>query len=287
MRILVNCAGGNQGRILLPRLHEAGLAVRAIRASPEHEAQTMQMGAAEVFVGDASDRAFLCRAMAGVDAVYHIAPTAHPREREMGWAMIEMAREHGVGHFIYSSVLHPIASAMLQHKAKRDVEERLIEANIPFTILQPADYMMENVIFEAMDCRVWRQLYDLDRVQAMIALEDVADVVCKVAIERERHFGATYELAAPGNFSGNHIAALIARITGQPMKTELVSPDDYLMAFYGQGGGYPHAMIRSVATWYGQYDFAGNSNVLTWLLGRTPTTLEAFAERIWHARQQR
>jgi uncharacterized protein YbjT (DUF2867 family) len=174
---------------------------------------------------------------------------------------------------------------MLQHKAKRDIEERLLEANIPFTVLQPADYMMPNVIGEAIRSRVWRQLYDLDRVQAMVALADVAEVVVKVAREREAHFGATYQLCAPGNFSGNHIAQAIARVTGLGIGTELITPDDYFKAFYGMGDGeayrYPKAMIRSVAMWYGQYDFVGNPNVLTWLLGRTPTTLNHFISEIW------
>jgi len=207
----------------------------------------------------------------------------------MGWAVIDAVREAGVGHLIYSSVLHPIASPMLQHKAKRDIEERLLEANIAFTVLQPADYMMPNVIDEAISSRVWRQLYDLDRVQAMVALRDVAEVAVKVALERSAHFGATYELCSPGNFSGRHIADAIGRVTGMAIGTELITPDAYFEKFYGIGQGdrfrYPIALIRSVAMWYGQYDFVGNPNVLTWLLGRTPMTLEQFIAEIWRERQ--
>lgn len=284
MKLLVMAAAGNQGRVLLPRLREAGITVRAVRATGGAD-ELEALGADEVAIGDAADRGFLREALSGVDAVYYVTPTAHPQEREMGWAAIDTAREAGIGHFIYSSVLHPIASPMLQHKAKRDIEERLLEANLPFTILQPADYMMPNVIGEAIRSRVWRQLYDLDRVQAMVALADVAEVVAKVALERDRHFGATYELCAPGNFSGRHIADAIARVTGLEIGTELITPDDYFKAFYGMGEGeayrYPQAMIRSVATWYGQYDFLGNPNVLTWLLGRPPTTLDQFIARIW------
>lgn len=287
MKLLVMAAAGNQGRVLLPRLREAGVEVRAVRAKAGGEAELKALGSAEVLTGDAADRALLREAVAGIDAIYYITPTAHPQEREMGWAAIDAAREAGIGHFIFSSVLHPIASPMLQHKAKRDIEERLIEANIPFTILQPADYMMPNVIGEAIRSGVWRQLYDLDRVQAMVALADVAEVVAKVALEREAHFGATYQLCAPGNFSGNHIADAIARVTGREIGTELITPDDYFKAFYGMGDGeayrYPKALIRSVAMWYGQYDFAGNSNVLTWLLGRPPTTLDQFIAQVWHS----
>lgn len=285
MKMLVMAAAGNQGRVLLPRLREAGIAVRAVRASANGEDEVKLPGANEVLIGDAVDRGFLREAVADVDAIYYVTPTAHPQEREMGWAMIDAARDAGIGHFIFSSVLHSIASPMLQHKAKRDIEERLLEANIPFTVLQPADYMMPHVIGEAIRSRVWRQLYDLDRVQAMVALADVAEVVVKVAREREAHFGATYQLCAPGNFSGNDIAQVIARVTGLEIGTELITPDEYFKAFYGMGDGeadrYPKAMIRSVAMWYGQYDFVGNPNILTWLLGRTPTSLDQFISETW------
>lgn len=288
MKILLMAAGGNQGRLLLPKLHEAGIEVRAVHHVADDVSGLKARGAAEVMVGDAIDRGFAREAVAGVDAVYYLTPTAHPQEREMAWGMIDAACEAGTGHFIYSSVLHPIASAMLQHKAKRDIEERLLEANIPFTVLQPADYMMPHIIAEAINSRVWRQLYDLDRVQAMVALDDVAEVVVKVALERETHFGATYQLCSPGNFSGNHIAQAIAEVTGLNITAELVTPDDYFRAFYGMEDGYsyPKAMIRSVAMWYGQYDFVGNPNILTWLLGRPPTTLAQFIGQVWKKHSQ-
>jgi len=284
-KILITAANGNQGRILLPRFKAAGFTIRAMRATPGRDEEVRALGAAEVVIGSAADRGFLREAVSGVDVIYHIGPTAHPLEREMGFAMVDAAREAGVGHFIYSSVLHPIATKMIQHKLKMEVEEHLLEANIPFTVLQPADYMLPGLFAAAFQNKVWMQLYDLDRVQAMVALEDVAEVAVKVAIERSAHFGATYQLCSPGNFSGNHIAALIAEVTGQDVGTQLISPDSYFERFYGVGRGdkfrYPLALIRAVALWYGQYDFLGNPNVLTWLLGRQPTTLAHYVKRQW------
>jgi uncharacterized protein YbjT (DUF2867 family) len=256
-----------------------------VRATPGRDDEVKALGATEVMVGNAADRDFLRQAVSGVDVIYHIGPTAHPLEREMGFAMVDAAREAGVGHFIYSSVLHPIATKMIQHKLKMEVEEHLLEANIPYTVLQPADYMLPGVFAAAFQHEVWMQLYDLDRVQAMVALEDVAEVAVKVATERSAHFGATYQLCSPGNFSGNDIAALISTVTGRKVGADLISPDNYFERFYGVGRGdkfrYPLALIRAVALWYGQYDFVGNPNVLAWLLGRNPTTLQQYIGRQW------
>jgi len=285
MKILVMAAYGNQGRVLLPRFRDAGLEIRAIRRTPGGEKEVLALGADEVIIGDASDRSFLREAVAGVDVIYHIGPTAHPQEREIGFGMIDAAREAGIGHFIYSSVLHPIASKLIQHKTKRDVEEYLLEANIGFTILQPADYMIPALVRSAFENGLWEQIYDLDRGQAMVHLGDIADVAVKVALEREKHFGATYQLASPGNHSGHDIADAFMRATGHTIKPALVSPDEYFGRYYGVGGGdqFRHelAVIRAVGLWYSQYVFAGNPNVLTWLLGRPPISLDDFIRQEW------
>jgi len=36
-------------------------------------------------------------------------------------------------------------------------------------------------------------------------------------------------------------------------------------------------VLSSISHWYGQHNFIGNPNVLTWLLGRRPTSFAAFA----------
>lgn len=287
MKVLLMAAHGNNGRLLLPRFKDAGFEVRAVRATSGRDEELTELGASEVMVGNAADRGFLREAVSGMDTVYQIGATANPLEREMGFAMVDTAQQAGIGHFVYSSVLHPIAEKMVQHKLKREVEEHLLEANIPFTVLQPADYMLPFVVRAAFETGSWENLFNLDRGQAMVALEDVAEVATKVIAEREAHFAATYQLCASGNPSANDLAAAVERVTGQPTKAVYVTPDAYFERFYGVGQdekfSYQLGMIRSVALWYDQYVFAGNPNVLTWLLGRAPTTLDQFIAKEWDA----
>jgi hypothetical protein len=35
-------------------------------------------------------------------------------------------------------------------------------------------------------------------------------------------------------------------------------------------------VLRAITARYSSHDFVGNPNVLTWLLGRSPTTFEAY-----------
>ena len=286
--ILVTAAAGNQGRILIPRLHASGFKIRAVRASHGRDAELLDLGAHEVLTGDASDRSFLRHALDGVDVVYHIGPSAHPLEREMGFAMVDVAMEKGVRHLIFNSVLHAVATKLIQHRYKRQIEEHIVESRLNYTILQPADYMLPGMILPAFKTGVFHLAWSLDRRQAMIDLPDLAEVVVTVAQEGERHYGATYELAASGNHTAFDIAEALAKATGKAVTPVQMSAEEYFDAFFGDVGDkapFRHqlSVLRAISLWYSQYDFTGNPNVLTWLLGREPTTLEQFILREYAA----
>lgn len=104
--ILVTAAHGNQGRLLVPKLLASGMSVRASVQSESSAAQLRAAGVADVVVGDLSDPRTVARAVRGVEKVYHVGPTIHPRERTIGLAVVDAAREYGVEHLVFSSVLH-------------------------------------------------------------------------------------------------------------------------------------------------------------------------------------
>ena len=60
-------------------------------------------------------------------------PTIHPRERDMGFAVVDAARAEGVKHLVFSSVLHAITTDLVQHEIKRDIEEHLLSSGLEFT----------------------------------------------------------------------------------------------------------------------------------------------------------
>src|SRR3546814_18116157 len=90
--LLLTAANGNQGRLLVPRLLEAGIPFRACTRSPESAEMLRAQGVADIIVGDIAEPKIIARAMLGVDQIYHIGPSAHPREREMGFPRIDAAR---------------------------------------------------------------------------------------------------------------------------------------------------------------------------------------------------
>lgn len=276
--ILVTAANGNQGKLLIPRLLAAGAEVRACVRSEESREVLRHAGVREVVVGDLAESKFLSRAVEGVASIYHVGPTLHPREREIGLAMVDAARASGVKHFVMSSVLHAITTDLVQHEIKRDIEEHLLSSRLEFTILQPANYMLAHRLRPAFDQGIFRLSWSLDRYQSMVALDDVAEVVAEVLTSPEKHFGATYELVSPGRYTAHDLAAIIAKITGRPIAVEEIDCDTFLKQVLGDAKLFPYQaeVMRAISARYSSHDFVGNPNVLTWLLGRQPTTFEQF-----------
>ena len=281
--ILVTAAHGNQGRLLVPKLLAAGRPVRACVQSHASAEHLHALGVREVVIGDISEPAVLASAIQGAEKVYHLGPTAHPRERVMGFAMVDAARTAGVQHLVFSSVLHAITTDLVQHKIKRDIEEHLLSSGLEFTILQPANYMLPLKLRPVFEKGVFELSWSLERRQSLVDLDDVTDVACMVLLDSERHAGATYELAAPGRYTGHELGAIIARVLGRPIEVREIDADTYLKAWVGdkdpQQVTHQLSVLRGITARYSSHDFVGNPNVLTWLLGRSPTTFEAYVRR--------
>ena len=281
--LLVTAANGNQGKSLVPRLLRTGAAVRACVRTPESAEALRLQGVNDVVVGDLGDPDVLARALDGVDAVYYVGPTLHPEERANGVAAIDAARAAGVRHFVFSSVLHAIITDLVQHEIKRDLEEHLVSSGLEFTILQPANYMLRHRLKPALDNGVFRLSWSLDRYQSMVDLPDVTEVVAAVLADPDRHAGATYELVAPGRYTAHDLAKAISDVVGTHIRAEQIDSEVFLRTALGTDDltGFPYQAraIRAIGDRYSSHDFIGNSNVLTWLLGRTPTTWEQFVRR--------
>lgn len=279
---LITAANGNQGKLLMPKLAAANVPVRALVRSESSGAKLRAMGF-EVMVGDMSEPGVLDRAMEGVSSVYHIGPVLHPREREIGIEAIEAARRAGVRHFVFSSVLHAIITDLVQHEIKRDVEEHLLASDLEFTILQPANYMLPLKLLPVFREGVFRLSWSLDRLQSMVDLDDVTDVVAEVLLNGERHYGATYELVGRGRYDAHQLGGIISGVMGRHVPVEEISGDEYLKAFIGGAdpADFTHQarVLRAITARYSAHDFIGNPNVLTWLLGREPTSFGQFVER--------
>jgi uncharacterized protein YbjT (DUF2867 family) len=184
-------------------------------------------------------------------------------------------------------VLHAIITDLVQHEIKRDIEERLISSGMEFTILQPANYMLRHRLKPAFAEGVFRLSWALDRYQSMVDLGDMTEVAAAVLADSGQHAGATYELVAPGRYTAHDLAKVISGVTGREVIAEQIDSEAFLKASLGADSPtqfpYEARLLRAISKRYSSHDFIGNPNVLSWLLGREPTTFEQFAQREFDA----
>ena len=177
-------------------------------------------------------------------------------------------------------MLHAITADLVQHEIKRDIDEHLLSSGLEFTILQPANYMLPLKLRPVFEKGVFELSWSFERRQSLVDLGDVTDVARMTLIDSERHAGATYELVAPGRYTAYELGDIISRVLGRQIAVREIDADTYLKAWVGDADPrqvtHQVRVLRAITARYSSHNFVGNPNVLTWLLGRSPTTFEAY-----------
>ncbi len=279
--ILVTGAAGKTGQAVISMLLECGLPVRAMVKDKEQAEEMEHKGQAEAVVGDMTAAESYRRAMRGIEAVYHICPNVHPRESEIGRLAVAIARELGVKHFVYHSVLHPQTEKMPHHWQKMRVEEMIFESGLDFTVLQPAPYM-QNILTgweTIIKSGVYYVPYPVETSLSLVDLPDLGEAAAVVLTE-SGHKGAVYEIVGTEAFSQVEIASVLSEVLGQKVITEEISLESWCDQAKNLGmGPYQVDTLLKMFAYYARFGLRGNSNVLRWLLGREPHDLGVFASR--------
>jgi uncharacterized protein YbjT (DUF2867 family) len=276
--ILVTGASGKTGKTITAALSKQGSDVRAVVRHQKQVDELKGLGAKEVVMADLLDQDAMDQAFLGITSIYHICPNMHPQEEEIGQLMIQSAQKMHLKHFVYHSVLHPQVEAMPHHWKKMRVEDQLFKMKIPFTILQPAAYM-QNVLGyldKMIKSGEYRIPYSTSSRSSMIDLNDFAEVVVKIFTEAGHEY-AIYELASYENLSALDIASVVGNITGKIILAGTIDRNEWEKDARKSGlTDYAVETLLKMFQYYEENDFMGNSNQLTWLLGREPNSFETF-----------
>lgn len=284
---LITGAGGKTGRTLVKVLSKVG-SVQAFVHREEHISIVKSLGAEKATVGDMQDEVAIRSAMQGTKAVYHICPNMSPDEAKIGELIIEAAREIGVDHFLYHSVLHPQTEKMNHHWQKMRVEELIFESGLPFTILQPAPYM-QNLLANWNSIAsegILRVPYSISSRFSFVDLEDVAEAA-KIVLTEPNHKNAIYELAGTGPTSYVEVAEIFGHVLKRDVRAEKEKIGDWKLRAERSSEGkqskrdkYAIENLVKMFGYYNQWGLAGNPNVLRWILKREPMSIESFVQRI-------
>jgi uncharacterized protein YbjT (DUF2867 family) len=280
--ILVTGAAGKTGRAIVRALAARGEAVRALVRRPDQMAQLQALGALEAVAGDITSISTLEEAALGARAIYHICPNVNPDEVAIGRAALAAARQSGVEQFVYHSVMHPQTPSMPHHWGKLYVEAALFESRLRYTILQPASYM-QNVLAlwpAVVSEGVYAVPYSVESRLTPVDLDDIAEVA-GIVLTEPGHDNATYELAGPAALSSSEMAEVLSRKLGRSVKAAQLPIAAWKERAQASGlGAYQIDTLLKMFDYYDRHGFCGNPRILANLIGRPPTTFEAFVARV-------
>jgi len=273
--VLAVGAAGPFAGLVVPELAKRGAKVRGLIRDAKQGDAVLKNGAAEVAVGDLTDRASLDIALKDMDAVFYIAPAFIPNEAEIGKGMVDAAGQAGVRRFVFSSVIDPVIGALENHRAKAPVEEAIIASDMEYVLLQPTLFFqnMARGWPEVVETGVYGEPWSEETRFSRVDYRDVAEAAA-IALTEDRLLYGTYQLCAEGSLNRKEVAALMSEALGKEIKA--VRPSPPAKGDAGKQGSPMQLMFD----WYDRHALVGNALTLRAILGREPRTLRAYFEEL-------
>ena len=276
-------AAGKFAGLVVPELAKRGAKVRGLIQDPKQGNAVLKAGAAEVVVGDLTDRASMDAALKGVDAVFYIPPAFIQNEAQIGESTVAAAKQAGVRRFVFSAVIHPILSVLSNHAAKAPVEEAVLASDMEFTFLQPAMFFQNYAGSwpRVVESGVYVEPWSAETCFSRVDYRDVAEVAA-LALTEDRLLFGTFELCAEGNLSRIDAAALMSEALGREIQAGSIPPKPPAS---GSPAGNPQAAMQPMLDWYNHHGLLGNPLTLRAILGREPRSLRSYFEELAAAPQ--
>jgi len=271
MMILAFGAAGNFAGSVIPALATRGARVRAFIHRPEQAELVRGHGATEVAIGDLRDRPALDAALKDVGAVFYIAPAFIPGEADVGKTVVKAAINAGVRRFVFSAVIHPVLSDLVNHVAKAPVEEAVLNSGLEYTFLHPARYFQNYAAFwpKVVSEGVLAEPWSSETRFSLVDYRDVAEVAA-IALTEDRLLFGTFELCAPGQLDRHDVVALMSDVLGRKIGERR---DPGILGDVSQG-------LRGMFDHYDHHGLLGNPLTLRAILGREPRLLRAYLEEL-------
>ncbi len=276
--ILVTGASGSVGGAVLEEVTTGQAPVRAMYRN-ERDAGDVPKGV-EPVLADFADAASLRDALQGVESVYLVCGPV-PQLVELETNMINACIDAGVRFIVLNSALGAGDFPKSFPAWHFQVEQRLQESALAFTILRPNGFLQNIVAFNAASIRADDAFYAAmgDARTSMVDVRDVGAVAAAILREPELHAAHTYELNGPEAVSDSDIAARISGIVGRTITYVDIPEEVQRQAMRDQEmPPWQVTAILQLQEYYRSGRCAAVDGVVAELLGRPPRTLDQYLQ---------
>lgn len=275
--IVITGASGQLGRLVIEALLQqvpAGEIVAAVR-TPEKIADLAARGV-QVRLADYDQPASLAAAFAGADKLLLISASEVGRRVPQHRAVIDAAREAGVGLLAYTSILHADTSPLPLAAEHRETESLIRASGLPAVILRNSWYT-ENYLAGIPAALQYGVLLGSagDGRIASAARADYAAAAAAV-LTLDSQAGRIYELAGDEAYTLAELAGEIAQQSGKAVAYRNLPESEFKAALLGAG------LPQGLATLLAESDVGASkgglfddSHQLSRLIGHPTTPLAA------------
>ncbi len=200
--IFVTGATGNQGGAVARNLVNKGFKIVALTRNPNSaKAQYLQKQNIQVVKGDLNDTDSYKEYLNEVYGIFSVQTFENGIEKEInqGITLAKLAKEFGVTHFLYSSVVGAdLNTGVPQIESKLKIENYIKQIGLPYTIVRPTSFF-ENFLIPQVKKGILKgklvQPINRNTVLQYIASEDIGRAAAKIFETSENYFERTLTLA--------------------------------------------------------------------------------------------
>lgn len=271
--IAITGATGQLGRLTIAALQrlQPGIPIVAAVRSPEKAADLKRSGV-DVRLADYDRPETLATAFHGVDKLLLISSNDLGGRLAQHKAVIDAAKQAGVGLIAYTSILHTDTSALdltIEHRA---TEAYLKASGVPYVLLRNGWYTENDTaaLASVLQHGAFIGSSGVGRI-SWAARADYAEAAAHVLLG-DRQAGRVYELAGDDGLTMAELAAETAKLAGKPIAYADLPQKDFAGALLG--AGLPEALATMLADSSAKAADGGlfdDGRALSRLIGR-PTT---------------
>lgn len=201
--IFVAGATGRQGSAVTRSLLIKGFKVKALTRDPASvNAQVLKNLGAEIITGNLNKPVSFSEHIKSADGLFCVLTFKNGTDIEMrqGFTLADLAKQHNINHFLYSSVIAAELHTGVPHwESKYRIENYIKQIGLPYTIIRPTS-LYENFLIPQLKKRILKGIFpspiNKDAVQQFISAKDIGEISAAIFMNRDMYINKTFAIAA-------------------------------------------------------------------------------------------